>query len=89
MIPKFTVGAVLDFKNGTKKVTVKKWIGPSPKQCDICRKKLADGKTFVDGKTRMGAWANMCPSCFTRVGVGTGTGRGQKYCTKTNVKLEG
>ena len=34
---------------------------------------------FIDGKTRMGPWANMSPESFKQYGVGLGTGRGQKY----------
>lgn len=32
----------------------------------------------VDGKTVIGPWAMMCSSCWERIGVGLGTGRGQR-----------
>jgi len=45
----------------------------SEKECDIC------GKTAeYDGKTRMGPWAYMCERHFRKLGVGLGTGKGQK-----------
>lgn len=49
-------------------------------ECDICRyKKDKPGVQAVyDGKTRMGAWANMCEEDFQMYGVGLGTGRGQR-----------
>ncbi|MDI6785104.1 MAG: hypothetical protein QMD92_00185 [bacterium] len=34
---------------------------------------------YVDGKTTLGFWANMCLSCHREVGVGIGPGRGQYY----------
>ena len=40
--------------------------------CDFCSN---DAK--YDGKTTMGAWANMCESCFFEAGVGLGIGKGQ------------
>jgi len=40
--------------------------------CDFC------GNTArYDGKTHQGPWANMCPTCFKKYGVGLGLGRGQ------------
>jgi len=37
-----------------------------------------DALASVDGKTKMGPWANMCTGCFEQVGIGLGTGKGQK-----------
>jgi hypothetical protein len=54
-----------------------KWIGTAPKKCDICREAISD--TFIDGRTSVGPWANMCPGCHSYCGVGLGTGAGQKY----------
>ena len=35
---------------------------------------------FIDGKTRMGPWANMSPDSWRRFGLGRlGTGLGQRY----------
>lgn len=45
----------------------------APKECDIC-----DREADYDGKTKMGAWAYMCQKHFEKLGVGLGTGRGQK-----------
>ena len=44
--------------------------------CDICGRQTL---RYVDGATRLGCWANMCPSCFPRYGYGLGVGRGQAY----------
>ena len=48
--------------------------------CDIC--KYEHGKdgvpAEVDGKTKMGPWANMCADHFRSHGVGLGTGKGQQ-----------
>jgi hypothetical protein len=52
-------------------------------KCDIpgCSK-----DAYVDGKTKMGAWANMCRGHFDQYGVGLGTGRGQ--ILKTSEEME-
>jgi hypothetical protein len=44
--------------------------------CDLC----ADGETIAvyDAKTIMGPWAYMCAYHFRFVGVGLGTGKGQR-----------
>ena len=49
----------------------------APACCNICDRPV--GVRFVDGRTRMGPWADMCPTCHARYGVGLGTGRGQLY----------
>lgn len=67
----------------------KKWIGTWPAECDICRFPLNKGSYFVDGKTVSGPWALMCPKCFKFYGIGLGTGKGQKYNSKTREKMEG
>ena len=43
------------------------YINP-PKNCDICKAKITD--KFYDGKTLMGAWANMCLGCYCDYGYG-------------------
>lgn len=53
------------------------WHGTPPTQCDLCQNKIAH--QFIDGKTQMGPWANMCPNCFTVHGIQLGEGFGQKY----------
>ena len=75
----------------------KKWSGTWPANCQVCRTPNLSDKGadlsfydwFVDGLTRYGHWALMCPECFDQEGVGLGTGLGQKYDSKTLVKLEG
>lgn len=46
-------------------------------ECNMCGKERLS--EFVDGKTRLGPWANMCMPCYRKVGVGIGYGRGQRY----------
>lgn len=58
----------------------KQWFGTIPAQCDLCKQPIKD--VFIDGATKMGCWANMCPSCHRNRGHGLGTGRGQKYQRK-------
>jgi len=65
----------------------RRWNGTPPTQCDICRGTL--GSVFYDGATKHGPWALMCHSCHRQHGRGLGTGRGQKYNTKTLEKVEG
>lgn len=48
------------------------YVATLPK-CDFCK-----NKARYDGKTSMGPWANMCPICFGKHGIGVGTGRGQE-----------
>lgn len=55
----------------------KYWMGTPPGVCDLDEKPLVE--EFVDGKTRMGPWGNMCPDCHRMYGFGIGVGRGQRY----------
>jgi hypothetical protein len=41
--------------------------------CDFC-----DIPAEYDGKTSLGGWANMCLNHFRQIGVGLGSGKGQK-----------
>lgn len=52
------------------------WLGSAP-ICDIC--KITTMKTFIDGGTKVGPWASMCPDCFEEHGTSLGPGKGQKY----------
>ena len=45
--------------------------------CDFCG--FYGPKYLVDGKTKQGPWATMCPSCHKANGVGLGLGKGQIY----------
>jgi hypothetical protein len=40
--------------------------------CDFCK-----SEAVIDGKTRLGPWAYMCPLHFAVYGVGLGLGKGQ------------
>lgn len=60
-VPSMTVGAVLAFKDRTKKPEVKKWQGIRPSNCQLCLSKIVT--RFVDGKTNYGPWAIMCVAC--------------------------
>jgi hypothetical protein len=48
---------------------------------------------MIDGKTKMGPWANMTPTSWKRYGIGRlGTGYGQKYHRQADgrwLKVEG
>ena len=46
-------------------------------KCDFCGKEAK-----YDGKTDMGAWANMCLPCFGTRGIGLGLGKGQELEVK-------
>jgi hypothetical protein len=52
--------------------------GIEPQECDICLELIVDD--FVDGETKSGPWANMCPLCHAKHGRGLGIGKGQRYC---------
>lgn len=67
---------------------VVKWL--SGTTCDFCGQDCTKvGKTFVDGKTTRGPWGLMCSSCYVFEGTGLGLGRGQRYDSKTLLKVEG
>lgn len=66
------------------------WTGKPPAKCDVYGTPITD--TFIDGATRMGPWANMHPDTHADVGLGLGTGRGQKYQRQLDgrwMKVEG
>lgn len=65
----------------------KKWMGMVPANCDLCHVPLSD--KFVDGATRFGPWAIMCPGCHRDQALGLGTGRGQMYDLQTLEKIDG
>ena len=69
--------------------TEKHWSGPIPSTCDLCNYSLERARSFIDGATRMGRWAIMCPSCHDNYGRGLGTGRGQHYSHSTGKKIAG
>jgi len=58
----------------------KYWVGSQHLTCDLCGADLVDGGFFIDGRIYAHTtWAMMCLLCHNQVGVGLGTGRGQKY----------
>lgn len=68
---------------------IRKWTGTWPIDCQFCGTDLTLQEYFVDGKTLAGAWALMCPICWSVYGIGVGLGKGQKYDSKTLEKLKG
>jgi hypothetical protein len=48
---------------------------------------LPPRRACYDGKTIYGSWAFMCQECFTKYGVGLGTGRGRRLVLKDGVSL--
>lgn len=51
--------------------------------CDFCNLLGKGVKASVDGATKMGPWANMCPEHFRQYGVGLGTGLGQELVVRS------
>ncbi len=86
----FTVGAVLNHKlKRSAKPEKKKWRGNWPASCDFCHDDLQTTELFMDGRTRMGPWALMCPECHNLHGVGVGPGKAQAYDSDTREKFVG
>ncbi len=56
---------------------MKVWQGK--KECDVCGWSLDLETDLYDAKTKLGPWATMCGYCFEGLGIGLGTGKGQKY----------
>ncbi len=53
--------------------------------CSLCPNVVA----LVDGKTLEGPWAYMCVVCFSRFGVGLGSGLGQVMLWGKEPRLRG
>lgn len=53
------------------------WMGKAPVHCDVGGEPIAT--LFVDGRTVMGPWGNMCMTCHKKFGSGVGVGKGQMY----------
>jgi hypothetical protein len=74
---------------GIYKNTSKKWMGNPPVKCDLCHLPLK-GDSFYDFKVPIfGQWGIGCEHCFVKYGGELGTGRGQKYNSKTMEKING
>jgi len=67
----------------------KRWLGTWPAKCDLCGAQLQNTKYFIDGRDASGRWGLFCPLCHEAIGVGLGTGKGQKYRSSNRVKVEG
>lgn len=67
----------------------KKWHGTWPSPCQLCGRPLDRQEHFIDGATVYGPWALMCVFCHSELGLGLGTGKGQKYSSETLEKVEG
>lgn len=50
----------------------------APENCDFCKMEGLEVQAQYDGKTVHGPWAYMCDNHFAVMGVGLGTGRGQR-----------
>jgi len=88
-----TIEDIINFKNPPKAVKpIKKWLG-NQTHCDICEVSFKDVEWFADARLYTGQWALMCPDCYEIYamyrGRGFGVGKGQKYDSKTKIKLEG
>jgi hypothetical protein len=59
------------------KLVPKYWVGTPETVCNICDRPI--DRVFIDGRTRQGPWAIMCPGCAANVGTGLGPARGQRY----------
>jgi len=71
-------------------VTLNQVKASAPNDCQICYQPLRSGLSFFDCKTVLGPWAWMCQACFDEgQGCGLGTGVGQEYDSKTDVKIRG
>lgn len=46
--------------------------------CDVCKTEGATMPAKYDGKTVHGPWAYMCEHHFLHLGIGLGTGMGQR-----------
>jgi len=55
----------------------RQWYGSEITNCQLCRKAIQN--CFVDGKTKGGSWAIMCPECHAANGGLLGIGLGQEY----------
>lgn len=58
------------------------WSGDDPTICQICLDEITEA--FVDGKTRNGSWAILCPICALLEGCQLGLGKGQLYELQEN-----
>lgn len=62
---------------------------PEAVACDICNMQGEEVKAEYDGATIHGPWAYMCEMHFQALGVGLGTGKGQKLIVGERPKKDG
>ena len=74
----------------TTKPPVKAYV-QSTATCDLCHKSLFLGDTFSDASVPRfgGTWGWLCQQCADKEQVAYGTGLGQKYDSKTYLKIQG
>lgn len=53
-----------------------------PRNCDFCAQHGKQVEAQYDGATSLGPWAYMCETHFKTMGVGLGTGKGQRLRVK-------
>lgn len=46
--------------------------------CDVCKMKNVKREAHYDAKTKMGSWGYLCEEHFGEMGIGLGTGFGQR-----------
>lgn len=91
--PEFTKTELIAVPNPKKGA----WLGGGTVKCDLAEtghkaKECELTNEFIDGATKFGPWANMCPACFGKNGRGLGMGVGQRYKKATDgnfYKVEG
>jgi len=84
-----TVNEPITTKTEVEK-SARRWLGTWPATCDACGAYLPDEDYFCDARSNVGPWGLFCPDCHRQYCSGRlGLGSGQKYDSKTLVKLEG
>jgi hypothetical protein len=55
--------------------------------CDLCKSSHGLNRPAVyDAQTKMGLWAYLCEAHFRLVGIGLGTGKGQRLVLRDGVR---
>jgi len=55
--------------------------------CQVCKENGINRKAKYDARSRHGWWAYMCESHYDQIGIGLGTGKGQKLILKVEGKV--
>ena len=56
--------------------------------CDFCKSDGTIKPAMIDGKTKMGPWANMCNAHYRSYGIGLGLGKGQRLMIEVPMDSE-